>query len=111
LIEQRLGVRDLRRLPGNPGQSLLGPAYGCESIHFRAVAALDVVWALQFRNHPRPPSALTCTSVIKQPADSDLDSLVLAHQRAIGQLAGEIAATAQQWIGNSATTCSQWSWH
>jgi len=60
-------------------------------------ALIDVVWSLRLRGEGGPARSLTCSSQIRQPAGVELSSLVQAHQQAIAQLAGQIAAAAQRW--------------
>lgn len=106
-LEQHLGVRDLAGLPGHASRPVV--TVRTDVRRFDSLpgshAALNVVWSLELGDHQQPHPALTCASVISEPATEDLDSLVLAHQRAIGQLAGEIAGTARRWVGSGAATC------
>lgn len=106
-LEHRLGVRDLAGLPGNAVQPVV--IVRTDVRRFDSLpgmhAALDVVWSLELGNHQPPRPALTCASAISQPATVEVDSLVLAHQRAIDQLAEKIASTARQWVGSGATVC------
>ena len=106
-LEKRLGVRDLAGLPGNAGQPVV--TVRTDVRRFDSLpgvhAALDVVWSLELGNQQQPHPALTCASVISEVATTEVDSLVLAHQRAIGQLAEVIAGTARKWAVDSATAC------
>lgn len=106
-LEQRLGTRNLSGLPGNPGQPVL--TVRTDVRRFDSLpgshAALDVVWSLSFSNSPAHSHSLTCASTITEPASSGLDSLVTAHQRAIGKLAEEIAGTARGWFEQRDAGC------
>jgi uncharacterized lipoprotein YmbA len=110
-LERRLGVRDLGGLPGNAGQPVV--TVRTDVRRFDSLpgshAALDVIWSLALdsgdRNRRQPHPTLTCASVIRKPATADMDSLVLAHQLAIGKLADEISDTARRWAGDNAMGC------
>ena len=105
-LEQRLGVRDLAGLPGQGNKPML--SLRTDVRRFDSLpglhAALDVVWSLELSQHGQSRT-LTCSSVIQQPASNDVDSLVLAHQRAISTLAEQIAGTARHWSTDSANGC------
>lgn len=106
-LEQRLGVRDLAGLPGRSDRPLLSlrtDVRRFDSLPGRH-AALDVVWSLEYSLKGQRARALTCASVIHQQAGADVDSLVLAHQRAIRELADRIALTARQWAQNPRSDC------
>jgi hypothetical protein len=72
-------------------------------------ALIDVVWNLSLRGSGAGPGtqrqALTCSSVIRQPAASGMENLVLAHQQAVSALAEAIARTASQWARETDARC------
>lgn len=106
-LEQRLGVRDLAGLPGRTDKPLLSlrtDVRRFDSLLGRH-AALDVVWSLEMSGRGQENRALTCASVIHEQAGSEVDSLVLAHQRAISALADRIAGTARQWALDQGSDC------
>jgi len=108
-LEQRLGVRDLAGLPGRADKPLLSlrtDVRRFDSLPGRH-AALDAMWSLEISGHGQQKRTLTCASVINEQAGSEVDSLVLAHQRAIGVLADRIARTARQWAANPDSDCPQ----
>ena len=108
-LEQRLGVRDLAGLPGRADRPLLSlrtDVRRFDSLPGRH-AALDVVWSLELSSRDQQTRALTCASVIHEQAGSEVDSLVLAHQRAISVLADRIAGTARQWVLNEEAVCPE----
>lgn len=108
-LEQRLGVRDLAGLPGRanaPTLSLRTDVRRFDSLP-GLHAALDVVWSLELSERGRESRTLTCASVIHEQAGVELDSLVLAHQRAIAELADEVARTARHWAANPDGDCPQ----
>ncbi|HCL75198.1 MAG TPA: hypothetical protein DIC26_04935, partial [Pseudomonas sp.] len=70
-------------------------------------AALDAMWSLEISGHDQQKRTLTCASVINEQAGSEVESLVLAHQRAIGVLADRVARTARQWAANPGSDCPQ----
>lgn len=106
-LEQRLGVRDLAGLPGRTDKPLL--SLRTDVRRFDSLpghhAALDVVWSLEISGRDQEQRALTCASVVHEQADNQVDSLVLAHQRAISTLADSIAETARQWARDTKTAC------
>lgn len=106
-LEQRLGVRDLAGLPGRTDKPLLSlrtDVRRFDSLPGRH-AALDVVWSLEISGRGQQSRALTCAGVIHEQAGNDVDSLVLAHQRAIRTLADSIARTARQWARDPESAC------
>ena len=108
-LEQRLGVRDLAGLPGRADKPLLSlrtDVRRFDSLPGRH-AALDAMWNLEISARDQQKRTLTCASVIHEQAGSDVDSLVLAHQRAIAVLADQIARTARQWAANPDSDCPQ----
>ena len=106
-LEQRLGVRDLAGLPGRTDKPLL--SLRTDVRRFDSLpghhAALDVVWSLEISGRGPQKRALTCASVIHEQAGNDVDSLVLAHQRAISMLADSIAGAARQWTHDPKSEC------
>ncbi|AHL74560.1 hypothetical protein CH92_05405 [Stutzerimonas stutzeri] len=108
-LEHRLGVRDLAGLPGRANTPVL--SLRTDVRRFDSLpglhAALDVVWNLEMSERGRESRTLTCASVIHEQAGAELDSLVLAHQRAIAGLADTIARTARHWATNPDGDCPQ----
>lgn len=108
-MERQLGVRDLSGLPKNAGQPVV--SLQADVRRFDSVpgqyALVDVVWSLSLRGDDTKRTTLTCASVVKREAGVDLNSLVLAHQQAIADLAGRIAGTARQWADNPTSGCPQ----
>lgn len=106
-LEHRLGVRDLAGLPGRAGAPVM--SLRTDVRRFDSLpgvhAALDVVWSLELSERGGSSRTLTCASVIHQQAGVELDSLVLAHQRAIAGLADSIARTARHWATNPNGDC------
>ncbi|PCC99220.1 membrane integrity-associated transporter subunit PqiC [Halopseudomonas pelagia] len=106
-LENRLGVRDLAGLPGNPGEPVLSVRTDVrrfDSLPGRH-AALDVVWNIELSNIPSQHRSLTCASLIIEPTDLELSNLVLAHQLAIGKLADDISGTARRWFASGVAGC------
>lgn len=106
-MERQLGVRDLAGLPKNAGQAVV--SLQADVRRFDSVpgqyALVDAVWSLSRRGDGDKRTTLTCASVVKQAAGLPLDSLVLAHQRVVAELAQRISTTARQWAANPSTTC------
>jgi uncharacterized lipoprotein YmbA len=107
-MERQLGVRDLSGLPKNAGQpvvSLQADVRRFDSLPGQ-YALVDVVWSLSRRGDDvSKRTTLTCATVVKHTAGVELNSLVLAHQQAIADVAARIAGTARQWADNPATGC------
>jgi hypothetical protein len=95
----KLGTRNLAGLPkaaDKPVVSLQTDVRRFDSLPGQ-YALIDVVWSLSQRSEGQKRRSLTCGSVIQAPAGVSMDALVLAHQKAIGQLAGQIARAANSW--------------
>lgn len=98
-LELKLGTRNLAGLPkaaDKPVVSLQTDVRRFDSLPGQ-YALIDVVWSLSQRSEGQKRRSLTCASVIQEPAGVSMDALVLAHQKAIGQLAGQIARAANSW--------------
>lgn len=98
-LELKLGTRDLAGLPkaaDKPVVSLQTDVRRFDSLPGQ-YALIDVVWSLSQRSDGQKRRSLTCGSVIRESAGVALDDLVLAHQKAIGQLASQIARAATTW--------------
>jgi len=98
-LELKLGTRNLAGLPkaaDKPVVSLQTDVRRFDSLPGQ-YALIDVVWSLSQRSEGQKRRSLTCGSVIQAPAGVSMDALVLAHQKAIGQLAGQIARAANSW--------------
>ena len=106
-LENRLGVRNLSGLPGNSGEPVL--TVRTDVRRFDSIPgshiALDVVWNIEISNTASQHRSLTCASVIAEPADLELDNLVLAHQHAISRLADEISGAARRWSASGVANC------
>lgn len=106
-LEQRLQIRNLAGFPkaaDSPVLSLRTEVRRFESAPTQ-YALIDVVWSLGLRNAADTRRNLTCSSVIRQPAGDSVESLVVAHQKAVATLADDIARTASQWVTTASTTC------
>jgi hypothetical protein len=79
---------DVRRFESSPGQ----------------YALVEGAWSLR-ELHARQDRSLACTSRIREPVGAGYDALVQGHQRAIAQLATQIAAAASQWQNGQAASC------
>lgn len=110
-LERRFGSRDLAGLPKQSNQPVL--SVRTDVRRFESVldqyALIDVVWNLSLRGSGAGPGTqretLTCSSVIRQPAASGMENLVLAHQQAVSALAEAIARTASQWARQPDARC------
>ncbi|WLH66150.1 membrane integrity-associated transporter subunit PqiC [Pseudomonas sp. FP2309] len=98
-LERHLGTRDIAGLPKDaqrPVLSLQADVRRFDSLPGQ-YALVDVVWSLGMRGDSQQRRTLTCASLIRETAGIELNSLVIAHQRVIDQLAAEIAITAGAW--------------
>jgi uncharacterized lipoprotein YmbA len=77
---------DLRRFDSVPG----------------AYALIDAAWSLRT---PKGDAALSCTSRVQEPVGAGYEALVQGHQRAVDQLAAQIAAAAQAVGAGRPATC------
>ncbi|WP_028621276.1 PqiC family protein [Pseudomonas sp. Ant30-3] len=108
-LERRFGVRDLAGLPRQSDQPVL--SVRTDVRRFESVlnqyALIDVVWNLSLSSRDNKRRNLTCSSVIREPAGAGVKNLVLAHQRAVANLADAIAKTADDWTREPVSRC--WS--
>lgn len=63
-------------------------------------ATLEAAWSVRGKDQ-----AATCTSRVVQPAGGSYDTLVDAHQRALGQLSDEIAIAVRAVANGQASAC------
>ena len=108
-LERRFGSRDLAGLPKQADEPVI--TIRTDVRRFESVldryALIDVVWNLSLRGNGNggKRQTLTCSSVIRQPAGTGMESLVLAHQKAVSTLADAIARTAKQWAAQTTSPC------
>ncbi|MFY1667992.1 PqiC family protein [Pseudomonas sp. Pseu.R1] len=106
-LERRFGTRDLAGLPKQADQPVL--SIRTDVRRFESVlnqyALIDVVWNLSLRSNGAQRQNLTCSSVIRQPAGTGMENLVLAHQKAVASLANTIAKTATDWSHQTHLRC------
>jgi len=106
-LETRLGARDLAGLPKAtdlPVLSVQADVRRFDSL-VGQYAMVDMVWSLAIRDGGQPRRTLTCSSVIKEPAGTQLADLVQAHQKVIAQLASTLATTGMAFVTNPQTVC------
>ncbi|MBB3101768.1 PqiC family protein [Azomonas macrocytogenes] len=106
-LEQQLGIRNLSGLPRDPDKPVM--SLRADVRRFESVpgyyALVDMVWNLTLSTSGEKRRSLNCSSVVRETAGIELNSLVLAHQRAIESLAQSIAVTARAWARNPAAGC------
>ncbi|KMY04736.1 lipoprotein [Pseudomonas syringae KCTC 12500] len=110
-LERRFGSRDMAGLPKNSGQPTL--SIRTDVRRFESMpgnyALIDVVWTLGLREAGATAGSkrqsLTCSSVIREEAGEGMENLIIAHQKAVAQLADKIAATAASWTAQRASRC------
>jgi uncharacterized lipoprotein YmbA len=106
-MELKLGTRDLAGLPKTSGRQILSLQTDVRRFDSLAgqYALIDVVWSISLRGDGEKRRSLTCSSIIRETAGPSVQDLVLAHQRAIGQLADVISGTARSWSKQQGTGC------
>ncbi|MBI6794877.1 MULTISPECIES: PqiC family protein [Pseudomonas syringae group] len=110
-LERRFGSRDMAGLPKNSDQPTL--SIRTDVRRFESMpgnyALIDVVWTLGLREAGATAGSkrqsLTCSSVIREEAGEGMENLIIAHQKAVAQLADKIAATAASWTAQRASRC------
>lgn len=106
-LERRFGSRDMAGLPKNTAQPVV--SLRTDVRRFESVlgnyALIDVVWTLGQRSADAKRQSLTCSSIIREPAGTGMENLVLAHQRAVARLADDIAKTARTWSQQPTARC------
>ncbi|MBI6765569.1 membrane integrity-associated transporter subunit PqiC [Pseudomonas syringae] len=110
-LERRFGSRDMAGLPKNSDQPTL--SIRTDVRRFESMpgnyALIDVVWTLGLREAGATAGSkrqsLTCSSVIREQAGEGMENLIIAHQKAVAQLADKIAATAAGWTAQRASRC------
>ncbi|WP_214346524.1 PqiC family protein [Pseudomonas congelans] len=110
-LERRFGSRDMAGLPKNSDQPTL--SIRTDVRRFESMpgnyALIDVVWTLGLRDAGATAGSkrqsLTCSSVIREQAGEGMENLIIAHQKAVAQLADKIAATAASWTAQRASRC------
>ncbi|QVX15926.1 membrane integrity-associated transporter subunit PqiC [Pseudomonas congelans] len=110
-LERRFGSRDMAGLPKNSDQPTL--SIRTDVRRFESMpgnyALIDVVWTLGLRDAGATAGSkrqsLTCSSVIREQAGDGMENLIIAHQKAVAQLADKIAATAASWTAQRSSRC------
>ncbi|KPW83966.1 hypothetical protein SAMN05216596_1011148 [Pseudomonas congelans] len=110
-LERRFGSRDMAGLPKNSDQPTL--SIRTDVRRFESMpgnyALIDVVWTLGLRDAGATAGSkrqsLTCSSVIREQAGEGMENLIIAHQKAVAQLADKIAATASSWTAQRSSRC------
>ncbi|AZG86317.1 membrane integrity-associated transporter subunit PqiC [Pseudomonas syringae pv. pisi str. PP1] len=110
-LERRFGSRDMAGLPKNSDQPTLSIRTDVRRFESMpgSYALIDVVWTLGLREAGATAGSkrqsLTCSSVIREEAGEGMENLIIAHQKAVAQLADKIAATAASWTAQRASRC------
>ncbi|POQ05337.1 PqiC family protein [Pseudomonas syringae] len=110
-LERRFGSRDMAGLPKNSDQPTL--SIRTDVRRFESMpgnyALIDVVWTLGLREAGATAGSkrqsLTCSSMIREEAGEGMENLIIAHQKAVAQLADKIAATAASWTAQRTSRC------
>lgn len=100
-LSARLGAIDVYRMPRNSGQDVFRvrtKVQRFESLLGKGVE-LDVVWAVE--PSEREAQGLTCSSRFRVQAEADYLSLATAHQKALSQLAAQLARVIERLANHS----------
>lgn len=104
-LARDLHARDVTGLPDN-GRPLLRIKLDLRRFDSQpgAYALIDAAWSLRLPNSANSTS-LVCNTRVSESVGSGYDALVQGHQRALAQLAGQIAAAARPFIAGQGTVC------
>ena len=106
-LARDLHARDVTGLPDN-GRPLLRIKLDLRRFDSQpgAYALIDAAWSLRLPNSANSTS-LACNTRVSENVGPGYDALVQGHQRAIAQLAEQIAAAARPFIANQDASCPQ----
>lgn len=101
-LSTRLGTHDVHGLPRGKGAKVVFVQFDVRRFDSEVGgnATLEASWSVRSGD-----TASTCASRVSQPAGSSYDSLVDAHQRALGQAADQVAAAVRVVAGGQVATC------
>ena len=101
-LARELHSQDVSGLPGN-GKPVLRIKLDLRRFDSApgSYALIEGAWSVRLL-HGGHPAALACTSRVSESVGPGYDALVQGHQRALGELAGQIAAAARA-LGNGQT--------
>ncbi|WDU64087.1 PqiC family protein [Pseudomonas poae] len=103
-LERRLGTSNLAGLPKDKQRPILSVQIVVKRFDSLPgqYALVDAEWSLRLLGDGRQPArTMTCNSRLSQPANSELNSLVLAHQKVLDRLAEVIATAAGHWAAST----------
>jgi uncharacterized lipoprotein YmbA len=103
-LSARLGTHDVHGLPRPKDAKVVRVQMDVRRFDSEVggEATVEATWSL------RGPAdaAVTCATRVSEPAGASYDSLVEAHQRALGKVADGIAAAARAQVAGQAATCA-----
>ena len=104
-LARDLHARDVTGLPDN-GRPLLRIKLDLRRFDSQpgAYALIDAAWSLRLPNSANSTS-LACNTRVSESVGPGYDALVQGHQRALAQLAGQIAAAARPFIAGQDSAC------
>lgn len=104
-LAARLGTHDVHGLPRARDAKVVRVQFDVR--RFDSVlggdATVEGAWSVR---GPAEGVAVTCASRVSEPAGSSYDSLVDAHQRALGKVADQLAAAVRSQAAGQPVTCT-----
>ncbi|SFW60195.1 PqiC family protein [Luteibacter sp. UNCMF366Tsu5.1] len=104
-LSARLGTHDVHGLPRARDAKVVRVQFDVR--RFDSVlggdATVEGAWSVR---GPAEGAAVTCASRVSEPAGSSYDSLVDAHQRALGKVADQLAVAIRSLAAGQAATCA-----
>lgn len=101
-LTARLGTHDVHGLPRSKDAQVVRVQLDVRRFdsELGGSATLEAGWSVR-----GPEQAATCASRASEPAGSTYDSLVEAHQRALGKVADQVAVAVRAVAAGQAATC------
>jgi uncharacterized lipoprotein YmbA len=101
-LSTRLGTHDVHGLPRAKGTTVVYVQFDVRRFDSEVGgnATLEASWSVR-----NADTASTCASRVSEPAGSSYDSLVDAHQRALGKAADQVAAAVRAVAAGQAGAC------
>ena len=104
-LAARLGTHDVHGLPRARDAKVVRVQFDVR--RFDSVlggeATVEGAWSVR---GPAEGAAITCASRVSEPAGSTYDSLVEAHQRALGKIADQLAVAVRSLAAGQPATCA-----
>lgn len=105
-LSRQLQTQDVSELPGN-GKPVLRIKLDVRRFESQpgSFALIDAAWSLRLVNAPAAVPAVACTVRISETVGAGYDALVQGHQRAIAELAAQLATAARTYEAGQTPAC------